>query len=52
MIGGPNALAGGRLSVISTTDSSACQNTDEPLWDNNIDVPPGLLLVAVTVTPW
>src|ERR1700756_3656901 len=38
----PNALAGGRLSTISSTDCSACQVTGELLSDSVIDVPPGL----------
>src|SRR6202035_5864574 len=43
MIGSPNALAGGRLSMISTTEPATRRLTGEPLSDSIVDVPPWFL---------
>src|ERR1700738_1494989 len=43
MIVGPNALAGGRLSMISSTDPVTRRLTGEPLSDSIVDAPPGFL---------
>jgi hypothetical protein len=45
-------LAGGRLSVISTTESAMRRLTGEPLSDSVIDVSPWFLRNGATATPW
>ena len=52
MIGMPSALAGGRLSMISTTESAMRRLTGEPFSDSIIDVPPWFLRNGLTATPW